>query len=252
MKRLILVYGTIAGAILVASIVVTMGLEYHSMVVGYLSMLAALTMVFVGVKRYRDEHLGGAIRFTAALGVGFGIALVASLFYVLAWEVYLYATDYAFMAEYTAEVIEARRAEGASAAELAKMRAEFDAFRRKLQEPAGAGAADLHRDRPGGAARHARLGRAAAPAQLHAGARRAVRTGRDMMAKVLGLGGLFFKSADTAATCAWYNRVLGIEFEGWGGTVSCPKWPRRTRARARCSARSRPRPTISRPRKSAS
>lgn len=135
MKRLILVYGGIAGAILVASIVVTMGLEYHSVVVGYLSMLAALTMVFVGVKRYRDEHLGGAIRFTAALGVGFGIALVASLFYVLAWEVYLYATDYAFMADYTAEVIEARRAEGASAAELSKMRAEFDAFAESYKSP---------------------------------------------------------------------------------------------------------------------
>jgi len=43
------------------------------------------------------------------------------------------------------------------------------------------------------------------------------------MAKVLGLGGLFFKSADPAATCAWYNRVLGIEFEDWGGTVFLPE-----------------------------
>jgi predicted enzyme related to lactoylglutathione lyase len=36
------------------------------------------------------------------------------------------------------------------------------------------------------------------------------------MAKVLGLGGLFFKSADPAATRAWYARVLGIPFEEWG------------------------------------
>ena len=43
------------------------------------------------------------------------------------------------------------------------------------------------------------------------------------MARVLGLGGLFFKSNDTAATCAWYARVLGIEFEGWGGTVFLPE-----------------------------
>ena len=43
------------------------------------------------------------------------------------------------------------------------------------------------------------------------------------MAKVLGLGGLFFKSADPAATCAWYTRVLGIDFEGWGGTVFLPE-----------------------------
>jgi predicted enzyme related to lactoylglutathione lyase len=43
------------------------------------------------------------------------------------------------------------------------------------------------------------------------------------MAKVLGLGGLFFKSADPAATRAWYTRVLGIEFMDWGGTVFAPQ-----------------------------
>jgi predicted enzyme related to lactoylglutathione lyase len=36
------------------------------------------------------------------------------------------------------------------------------------------------------------------------------------MPKVLGLGGLFFKSADTAATREWYGRVLGMPFEPWG------------------------------------
>jgi predicted enzyme related to lactoylglutathione lyase len=43
------------------------------------------------------------------------------------------------------------------------------------------------------------------------------------MAKVLGLGGLFFKSADPAATRDWYSRVLGIDFESWGGTVFLPE-----------------------------
>lgn len=36
------------------------------------------------------------------------------------------------------------------------------------------------------------------------------------MARVLGLGGLFFKSADPAATREWYGRVLGIAMEEWG------------------------------------
>ncbi len=31
------------------------------------------------------------------------------------------------------------------------------------------------------------------------------------MAKVLGVGGVFFKAEDVAATRAWYARVLGIE-----------------------------------------
>lgn len=36
------------------------------------------------------------------------------------------------------------------------------------------------------------------------------------MPSVLGIGGLFFKSADPAATNEWYARVLGIEIAEWG------------------------------------
>lgn len=37
------------------------------------------------------------------------------------------------------------------------------------------------------------------------------------MAKVLGLGGLFMKSADHEATRKWYADVLGLEVAEWGG-----------------------------------
>ena len=43
------------------------------------------------------------------------------------------------------------------------------------------------------------------------------------MAKILGLGGLFFKAADPDATRDWYARVLGIAFEDWGGVVFTPE-----------------------------
>ena len=41
--------------------------------------------------------------------------------------------------------------------------------------------------------------------------------------RVIGIGGLFFKSADPSATRAWYARILGIEFADWGGTVFLPQ-----------------------------
>ena len=43
------------------------------------------------------------------------------------------------------------------------------------------------------------------------------------MAKVLGIGGVFFKAADQAAVGDWYRRVLGfdIQSEGWCGAM----WP---------------------------
>lgn len=37
------------------------------------------------------------------------------------------------------------------------------------------------------------------------------------MAKVLGIGGVFFKAKDPAALSAWYGRVLGLQVESWGG-----------------------------------
>ncbi|MBU1288559.1 MAG: VOC family protein [Alphaproteobacteria bacterium] len=39
------------------------------------------------------------------------------------------------------------------------------------------------------------------------------------MAKVIGLGGLFFLCKDVEATRAWYARVLGIRIEEFGGSM---------------------------------
>jgi len=43
------------------------------------------------------------------------------------------------------------------------------------------------------------------------------------MARVTGIGGVFFKTADPAATRQWYADHLGIALEPWGGAVL--KWP---------------------------
>lgn len=43
------------------------------------------------------------------------------------------------------------------------------------------------------------------------------------MAKVLGVGGVFFKSRDEAALRDWYGRVLGLSFEDWGGVIFTPQ-----------------------------
>lgn len=39
------------------------------------------------------------------------------------------------------------------------------------------------------------------------------------MAKVLGVGGIFFLCKDVEATRAWYTRVLGIEINDYGGNA---------------------------------
>ena len=135
MFRIIAVYGLIAGAIVAAAMVASMAIGAHSMVVGYLSMLVALSMVFVGIKKYRDDQLGGVIGFWPAAGVGLGISAVASLCYAVGWEVYLYSTDYSFMADYANSVVAAAKADGASSAEIAKMQADMAGFAKSYENP---------------------------------------------------------------------------------------------------------------------
>lgn len=44
------------------------------------------------------------------------------------------------------------------------------------------------------------------------------------MAKITGIGGVFFKSTgDHKALAEWYNKHLGMPMESWGGTIL--RWP---------------------------
>jgi hypothetical protein len=44
------------------------------------------------------------------------------------------------------------------------------------------------------------------------------------MARITGIGGIFFKSTnDNAALAAWYQKHLGMPIESFGGAVL--KWP---------------------------
>ncbi len=44
------------------------------------------------------------------------------------------------------------------------------------------------------------------------------------MAKITGIGGVFFKSkSDHKELASWYNKHLGMPMESWGGTIL--RWP---------------------------
>lgn len=42
------------------------------------------------------------------------------------------------------------------------------------------------------------------------------------MAKVLGVGGVFWKARDKQKLMEWYQTVLGIDFHDWGGALFLP------------------------------
>lgn len=139
MARIIIVHGLVAGLIIIAGVIgaiVVGGDQPHGNVwLGYLIMLLGMSAVFMGVKQHRDRHNGGVIKFLPALGVGLGIALFASLAYVLVWEVYLAVTDYAFMDQYIAATLEARRAEGLSGQAYRDLEAQMREMAAAYQSP---------------------------------------------------------------------------------------------------------------------
>ncbi|THD57955.1 DUF4199 domain-containing protein [Phenylobacterium sp.] len=139
MIRIILTYGLISGLVIILGIMFTMfTVGDHggaSLWLGYLIMLVALSSILVGVRQHRDQALGGVIRFRTALMVGLGIALVASVAYVLIWEVYLAATHYSFMDKYVASMLSAKRAAGVTGAAYAKAVAEAETMRRQYANP---------------------------------------------------------------------------------------------------------------------
>lgn len=139
MGRIIAVYGVIAGVIVAIGMFINMNfIASHGamgMVAGYLSMLVALIFVFLGVKRYRDVDLGGVIGFWKALGVGLGIGLVASVFYILGWELYMWQTGGTYLTDYIARTVEDMRAAGTPAAEIAKFSADMGAMSERYKNP---------------------------------------------------------------------------------------------------------------------
>lgn len=140
MKKVVLTFGLIAGAILSAMMVLTM--PFHDqigfdkgMIVGYTSMVLAFLMIFFGVKSYRDNVSGGRVTFGKACQIGLLITLIATACYVATWQVVYrnFIPDYD--EKYTAYALEKERAEGATAAELAEKERELTEFWEMYQNP---------------------------------------------------------------------------------------------------------------------
>ena len=141
MQKIVLTFGLIAGVILSAMMLITLGFQDtidfdKSEVIGYTSMIVAFLLIFLGVKSFRDNVAGGSVTFGRAFGVGALIAVVASVCYVLTWQVIYYKLAPDFAEKYQAHLLEKARAEGASEAELAKQKADNEKFMKLYANPA--------------------------------------------------------------------------------------------------------------------
>jgi hypothetical protein len=144
MKKNILVYGLISGIVVSILMLVNVNYVSHcegnvdydtSLVIGYASMLVALSLVFVGIRNYRDKYNGGVISFGKAFKIGILMVLLASTIYVAAWLVDYYFFIPDFAEKYCTHTLEELKASGASQIEIDKQTKEMENFVRMFKNP---------------------------------------------------------------------------------------------------------------------
>ena len=144
MKKNIIIYGLIAGILVSVFMLSTVNYLSHckgnvdydtSMLIGYASMLIALSLVFVGIRNYRDKYNGGVISFGKAFKIGIMMVLLASTIYVAAWliDYFFFIPDFA--EKYAANTLEKLRASGASQIEIDKETKEMASMGEMLKNP---------------------------------------------------------------------------------------------------------------------
>ena len=130
MKKTAITYGLLAGIILVAMFYLTMppGREIdfeRGEIIGYTTMIIALSMIFWAIRSYRNRNLGGSITFGTGFRVGILVTLVASMLYVAGWLFYFNFVDDSFVEQYTEYYIEKLEQSDKSPQEIETQKTEF-------------------------------------------------------------------------------------------------------------------------------
>lgn len=141
MKRIIFICGITAG--LISSLWSIYGDHFLGKDVslnariwfGYASMVVAFSLIFIGVKNYRDQFGNGSISFGKALKIALLITIIASTVYTVGWMInfYYFLPDFGekYMAAMRAQLI----AKGVSAAEMNKQMADMQAYMQQYKNP---------------------------------------------------------------------------------------------------------------------
>ncbi len=127
MKKVVIVCGLIAGLICTAWMLISIMKMYemtgdfeNGMLYGFASMILAFSLIFVGIKVFRDKYNQGQVTFGKAFLIGLYISLIASSMYVIAWMIDFHYFIPDFMDKYTAHELAKMKTDGASVADIAK------------------------------------------------------------------------------------------------------------------------------------
>jgi hypothetical protein len=141
MKRYVWTFGLILGTIIAGNMVYMVSMVCNNPdletneVIGYAAMVVVFSILFYGVRNYRNKQLNGMISLGQAFKMGALIALIGSTMYVVVWLFYYYLFVPGFIDQYSAHVMRDAARDGASAAELAAKTEEMKNFKDMYQNP---------------------------------------------------------------------------------------------------------------------
>lgn len=141
MKKIIFTCGIIGGLVSVgwyifSAQIFKLNMSMHeALFFGYASMVLAFSLIFVGVKNYRDNYDGGVISFGKALKIALLITLVASTVYVGVWLIDYYFFTPDSLAKYAVSVLAGLKASHTSQASIDKQMAEINDYIKMYRNP---------------------------------------------------------------------------------------------------------------------
>jgi Protein of unknown function (DUF4199) len=123
MKKTILIFGLISGAVSSLMMIATIPFAHgngfdHGLIVGYTAIVLSFLLVYFGIRSYRDNVGNGQISFTKAFAVGISITLISCVFYVATWQILYFHFLPGFMDKWSVHEIGKLQASGASAAAI--------------------------------------------------------------------------------------------------------------------------------------
>jgi hypothetical protein len=141
MKKVVIVFGLISGAISSALMFLTLPLMIsgavnfeNGYIVGYTAIVLSFLLVFFGIRSYR-ENSGGTITFGRAFSVGILITLISCVFYVASWEIIYFKLMPDFVDNYAARSINTMREKGATEADIAAKKIEMEKMKALYNNP---------------------------------------------------------------------------------------------------------------------
>lgn len=140
MKKAVLTYGVISGAVSAAILVATIpfinSVNFRNAdILGYTGIVLTALLVFFGVRSYRENAGGGRLTFGRAFEVGLLITLISCASHVVTFEIIYFKAVPGFGDKYAACMVERAKVSGASQQKVDQTAQQAQTLKRLFDNP---------------------------------------------------------------------------------------------------------------------